>query len=113
MKFRVKKEHKSNYSNPIRFEAGDTVLLGELDNEYEGWIRATTPDGNEGWAPVSFVRASDDGRQGTALRSYSAQELNVAPGQLLLVKQELNGWYWCVSNNGDSGWVPKHIGAIE
>ena len=54
MKVIVIEEHSSNYPNPITFEQGEALQLGKQDTEFEGWIRVTTQDGNEGWAPIQY-----------------------------------------------------------
>ncbi len=110
MKFLVSEKHNSNYPNPIEFGAGDVLKLGQLDTEYPGWIRVTTKDGNEGWAPISDISVEDSKETGIAINSYCANELNVQPGEELAFIKEKNGWYWCLNQNGDYGWVPKEIG---
>jgi len=106
MQVRVTSEHKTNYPNPIRFERGERVRLGRRDTQYSGWIRVTTADGNEGWAPEQFVDR-ESGKDGIANRTYSARELDTKVGQPLTVHAEINEWYWVETEDGDLGWVPK------
>ncbi|HBX36373.1 MAG TPA: hypothetical protein DEG76_03335 [Pseudohongiella sp.] len=58
MKVKVIKSYESAYPNPISFEVGEAVRLGEMDDEYPGWIRVTTADGNIGWAPLKYLVSS-------------------------------------------------------
>ena len=94
MKLNIIKRHRTNYPNPIKFERGDTLHLGELDEEYPGWIRVVTKDQNEGWAPVAYIDTFGSTEFGTANTPYIACELNVNPGDQLDILKELNGWYW-------------------
>ena len=98
--------HASAYPNPIRFEAGDRLVLGERDDEYPGWIRVTTADGNEGWAPEQSVDSLSR-TEGLAIENYTARELNTVTGETLVCRRELNGWLWVENDRGESGWVPK------
>ena len=45
--------HHTCYPNPIAFRAGERVRIGHEDDEFPGWVRTFTADGNEGWAPLS------------------------------------------------------------
>lgn len=98
--------HTSAYPNPIRFEAGDRLVLGERDDEYPGWIRVITADGNEGWAPEQLVERRSP-TEGRGVGEYTARELNTVAGETLVCRRELNGWLWVENTRGDSGWVPK------
>lgn len=107
MKVIVIEAHVSSYPNPIRFNEGDALILGVRDTEFPGWIRTTTKDGNEGWAPEQYIQVNeDDSRQGRAACDYSAFELTTVVGEALLVKRELNDWYWVENTSGAEGWVP-------
>ena len=117
--------HISNYPQPVTFQPGDRLSLGIMDHEYPGWIRVTdassTGEGTskgadkdtakgadkvqEGWAPVQyldFISATE----ARALRSYSACELSVQPGQRVRVLQRLNGWAEVISVQDQQGWIP-------
>lgn len=102
----VEKEHKSNYPDPIEFDHGDELILGEQDEEYEGWIRVKTNANKEGWAPLQYINFLAGDEIGVAKCKYSAQELNTIVGEKLRVIKELNGWYQTVNQNNITGWVP-------
>jgi SH3-like domain-containing protein len=108
MKVTVIEEHISNYPNPITFEPGETLQLGKQDTEFEGWIRVTTKDGNEGWAPIQYIEFEAGASQGDAKCSYNANELNTKLSEPLSVLTELNGWYLVSNEQGEVGWVPVH-----
>lgn len=105
-KLRILKAHQSNYPNPIQFEPGACLTVGEQDDQYHGWVKVTTEDGNLGWAPMAYIQLQQLDNTGIALSAYDATELNVSVGQVLTRVAELNGWYWCVDENGSYGWVP-------
>lgn len=43
--------HHTCYPNPITFRAGEWVRIGHEDDEFPGWVRTFTADGNEGGRP--------------------------------------------------------------
>lgn len=106
MQVTVIKAHNSNYPNPITFEQGETLQLGKQDTEFKGWIRVTTNDGNEGWAPIQYLEFEPGASQGIAQCNYNANELNTRLSEPLLVIKELNGWYLVSNAQGQVGWVP-------
>lgn len=73
--------HTSKYPNPIRFQAGVQVEIGIQDDEFPGWIRVTTRDGNQGWAPIQYLQIDFDGKTAIAFQDYSARELNTRFGE--------------------------------
>lgn len=108
MKARVLEEYRSAYPNPISFVVGDAVLIGSLDDEYPGWIRVKTADGNEGWAPMKYLKKSDSS-VAVATVDYSAQELNAVEGECVEVLQHYGGWAWCLNARGERGWLPTGV----
>lgn len=109
---RVVRDYRSQYANPIRFAAGDVVTLGKRDDEWTDFIRATTEDGNSGWAPIDCLKPLGDGRA-QALEDYSARELDVAVDDAIVVLREYGGWYWVADDHQDLGWVPGSCVRIE
>ncbi len=106
LKATVTTTHTSNYPNPICFASGDVLILGELDEEYIGWIKITTADGNTGWAPIDYIDVDPNNNSGLAKCSYNAKELNTKVGEELRVLNEYKGWYFVSSVSGEIGWVP-------
>ena len=106
MKAAVVTPHRSNYPDPISFNTGDVVFTGLEDAEFPGWIRVTTEDGNEGWAPKTWLRERAAG-EAFALRDYTARELETTRGEILIVHLEQAAWLWVENARGKSGWIPK------
>ena len=100
----IKKAHRSNYPNPISFDVGESLSIGELDTEFPNWVRVKTVDGNEGWAPAQYI----DFEQSIATQYYSAYELNVSIGDCVNVLFELNEWFMVECSMGKRGWIPKN-----
>lgn len=99
----VKKEHRSNYPNPLKLAQGTIVKIEKRETEWDGWLWCIT-ENNLGWIPDSYVKV--DGEQAEFLRDYDATELNVDVGEELTLLYEVNGWFWCQKTSGESGWVP-------
>ncbi|MEX2495708.1 MAG: hypothetical protein WD448_06450 [Woeseia sp.] len=53
----VVRQHQSNYPNPVCFEVGDVLFVGERDTEYVGWVKVTDPKGFVGWAPLEYIES--------------------------------------------------------
>lgn len=110
MRYEVIKEHRSHYPNPITLSKGQSVLLGK---KYEGpenwnnWIFCYTLDGSlEGWVPEQIIQSEE--KIGLILEDYTAKELDVDVGEIVVGTKEWNGWIWCEKRNGsDSGWIPR------
>ncbi|WP_265457800.1 ligand-binding protein SH3 [Aeromonas salmonicida] len=97
--------HHTDYPNPIAFRAGERVSIGHEDDEFPGWVRTLTADGNEGWAPLSLLALAAEG-EALAQQDYTARELDVVVGERVRVERELAGWLWVHNEAGQSGWIP-------
>lgn len=109
---RIIRDYQAQYANPIRFAAGDLVVIGKRDEEWTDFIWATTPDGNSGWAPNDWLKPLGDGRA-QALEDYSARELDVALDDVVVILREYGGWYWVANGDEHLGWVPGSCVRIE
>lgn len=105
----VVSSHESEFPLPITFKKGDQLLVGE---EYSGperwdnWFLCTAPGQESGWVPGQIIERFENSR-GRALDDYTAKELNVMKGELLIGSKILNGWLWCEKSvSTESGWVP-------
>ena len=104
MQYRAIKPWTVHYPDPIRGAAGDRLALGRCDDEYPGWIWATAADGRAGWVPENWLRV--EGEQGVLRRNYTAAELPLTVGDIIIGEVELNGWLWATNAAGEQGWVP-------
>ncbi|WP_080419129.1 SH3 domain-containing protein [Burkholderia ubonensis] len=109
MNYVVTKPHRSEYPNPITLNKGDPLVIGEKYQGPEGWddwFFCTTPGQAGGWVPLQVIERLDDGT-GRALEDYTARELDVDAGEMLIGSRTLNGWVWCERvSRDDAGWVP-------
>ncbi len=102
---------ESKYPDFLVAKSGDHVLLGKADEEYPGWIWCTGKDGKSGWAPESYLACDEQTRTGRFLRDYSAVELDIQPGDRLIIHIVENEWAWGSNQEGRSGWIPlSHFG---
>lgn len=109
-RYLVIQDHTSEYPEPITFEKGAPLSVGERYEGPEGWdnwLFCETPGQKGGWVPAQIIEIIDD-QQARALESYTARELNVRQGDVLLGTRILNGWVWCeCTERRESGWVPR------
>ncbi len=107
--FLVIQDHTSEYPEPITFEKGAPLTVGEKYEGPEGWdnwIFCESPGQKGGWVPAQIIEIVKD-KSARAREDYTARELNVRKGDLLLGSKTLNGWVWCKrSGSLESGWVP-------
>jgi hypothetical protein len=105
----VIQNHTSEYPEPITFTKGASLYVGEKYQGPEGWdnwLFCRTPGQKGGWVPAQIIEIIND-KIARAREDYTARELNVREGYLLLGSKTLNGWIWCKKPNSlESGWVP-------
>jgi uncharacterized protein YgiM (DUF1202 family) len=101
---RVIAPHRSEFTDPLVFRAGEPLRVTDKETEWQGWVWCTSRAGKSGWAPEAYVRR--DGDAGLALVDYDATELSVDVGQELLLNTQESGWIWCTDQAGQGGWVP-------
>ena len=103
-KVRITREHKPQYSDPIRVAAGETVSVGREDDEFPGWNWCKASDGREGWVPVELLSTEEP--EATVLQGYSALELPVSPGEEVLIEGFMHDWFFVRNSQGERGWIP-------
>ncbi|WP_028575269.1 SH3 domain-containing protein [Desulfonatronovibrio hydrogenovorans] len=105
----VIQDHTSEYPEPITFEKGAPLTVGEKyegPEDWDNWFFCETPGQKGGWVPAQIIETLKD-KTARASQSYTAKELNVRQGDLLVGSKILNGWVWCNrSGRSESGWVP-------
>lgn len=105
----VIKDHTSEFPEPITFEKGTSLTVGEKYEGTEGWenwVFCEAQGQKGGWVPAQLIEVGAD-NVARALEDYTARELNVRKGELLNGSRTLNGWIWCQkSGSSESGWVP-------
>jgi len=105
----VIQDHTSEYPEPITFEKGAHLTVGEKyegPEDWKNWIFCESPGQKGGWVPAQIIEIVND-KAARAREAYTARELNVRQGDVLLGSKTLNGWVWCKrSGSAESGWVP-------
>ena len=105
----VIQDHTSEFPEPIAFAKGATLAVGqkyEGPEGWENWVFCELPGQAGGWVPAQIIEIIAD-HTARAREDYTARELNVREGELLLGEKILNGWVWCEkSSDSESGWVP-------
>ena len=109
--YKILKDYKTQYKDPIVLNVGDKVVLGkeEKEEKWKGWIWAES-ENNKGWIPIQIIEISNDKKTGKTLEFYSAKELNVDKGDLIEKIKSLNGWTWSKNlRTKNEGWIPNEI----
>ncbi|NEZ58136.1 SH3 domain-containing protein [Adonisia turfae] len=108
-RYLVTQDHTSEYPEPITFTKGAPLTVGERYEGSEGWkdwFFCSTPGQESGWVPAQIIEIIN-GNTARARENYTARELSVQKGDLLLGSRALNGWVWCENPaSSESGWVP-------
>ncbi|AIZ33180.1 SH3 domain-containing protein [Pseudomonas sp. K1(2024)] len=111
MNYVVIERHRSEYPKPISFAQGVRLQIGqryEGDKGWEDWYLCHCAGQEAGWVPAQVIERLGVG-EGRSLEPYSAHELDVDPGQVMVGLRPLNGWLWCRrQRNGELGWLPMH-----
>ena len=112
--YRCIKEYLSPYPDSIMFSKGERVQIGE---EYEGdpdwkdWIRCQASNNREAWIPKLYLVINED--EGVLLREYDALELSLSVGDVLEIREIVNGFGRAEKMNGEQGWAPmNHLEAV-
>ena len=90
---------------PPTVRKGDRVRLGHRHERWTEYAWCTDASGSSGWVPFNVLDARE-GSEATAVQDYSAQELDIQPGDRLRLMWKAGGWWWCENRDGDRGWVP-------
>ncbi|MDR3437856.1 SH3 domain-containing protein [Telmatospirillum sp.] len=113
MKYIATGQHRTGYPEPISFAKGTLLSVGEKYEGPEGWDNwyfCTTLGQPGGWVPAQIINRTGDAHNGIALEDYTARELEVNEGDLMIGLRSMNGWMWCSRLSDDcSGWVPLEL----
>jgi hypothetical protein len=103
----VREAYTTQYRDPIAFRAGDAIRVEQQDADYPGWYWCRAPDAKQGWVHESLLSRSEG--VATALKDYSARELDVRAGDRGRVRGVLGGWLYAELDDGRSGWIPERV----
>ena len=109
--YKILKEYKAQYENPIILNVGEKVNLGEEEKEekWKGWVWAES-NTNKGWLPIQILEMSNDRKTGIIIEYYTAKELTVEKGDIIEKTKSLNGWTWSRNiKTENEGWIPDEV----
>ena len=107
-RYRTTSAYTAKYSNPIRFESGEVIMLGGRDSEFPEFLWATDEQGREGWVHQSKFLLTSEKKAVTTVH-YDAAELSVRSGELVSAEEALGDWSCCSNSEGQTGWLPNHL----
>ncbi len=102
---------ETNDPNYLVLNVDDLVEIRELQTdkpEWKNWIWCQNSS-NSGWVPEHFIEVIDQ-NTGKVLENYSAKELNIGAGEIIVGYNEYCGWVWSKNeSSGERGWLPEEI----
>lgn len=112
--YRVIKDYRSPYPDPIVFQKGEKVKVGQEfkeDPDWKNWIWCEGKNNKKAWVPKQYIDIH--GMNGILNKEYNAMELSVQVGEKLVVYEIVNGFGMSEKINGMRGWVPIKTMEIE
>jgi hypothetical protein len=112
--YRVIKDYKSPYPDPIVFQKGERIKVCQEfkeDPDRKNWIWCEGKNDKKAWVPKEYIDV--DGVNGIFNRNYNAKELTVQIGESLIVHEIVNGFGMSEKPDGTKGWVPVKNMEIE
>lgn len=100
--------YSTQYQNPIVLKKGDRVRLGqeEMEEKWKGWIWAEKAI-HGGWVPLQILKKDTNNLTAEVLEDYSAKELDVEEGDIVMIAEQLNGWVLAAhETTKEMGWIP-------
>lgn len=108
IEYRVDESWHPADRKPLVLSAGDRVTVGHRDAEWTSYEWCVAADGTGGWVPHDYLHIEENG-DATIVVDYSAAELRVEAGDVVMGYQSTGGWTWCVGADGSAGWVPNRV----
>lgn len=114
-RYTVIEDWTQSYETPIQLKKEERVTIDlsvkDSDPEWANWVWCITDQGMTGWVPTQILNVcevhSEEKQTAIVMEDYSAYELSVNRGDILLGSKCLNGWLWCRKENStQQGWVP-------
>jgi len=103
---RVVEEHEPSFSYSVKLKKGETVNVGEEDDEMPGWFWCTNVNGLGCWVPSIYLER--DERKGKLITDYESTELQATKGEEMEFIREAAGWIWCRTDDRRRGWLPRN-----
>lgn len=107
MQVQAKESYEIEFKKPIKIIKGDELHLIKYSKDDPGWVFCRNEIDQEGWVPESAIIIIDE--KHIAKHDYSAQELRVQKGEIVLIQNIEYTWAWVTNNKNEHGWVPIKI----
>ena len=109
---KVIQDFHAEYPDHVILIAGITLTPIDKESEWPGWVWCVHESGVECWVPTAYL--DQQGQAAVLVKDYNAKELSVTIGQQVSIGTSVSGWYWCLDQAGEEGWVPqKNIEIIK
>lgn len=106
-RFKATRSWERSYSPALSVQEGETVTIGDRDEQWSEWIWCINSSGLGGWLPAMCLSSQQMGETATLLTRFDTVELTVGEGEELEGIEERGEWIWCRNNIGTEGWVPS------
>jgi hypothetical protein len=108
-KYIINKNYTSCYPDPIILKKNEVVLYGKEDTEFPNWIYCTSlKSSKEGWVPKQILSLPNPiTNESFVQQDYSAHELTVRQGEVVIALYHLNDWSYCKTSTEELGWIPS------
>jgi hypothetical protein len=114
-RYRVIRDYRSPYPEPIMFLKGEKVTVGEEyteDPDWKDWVWCSGQGEKSAWVPKQYL--DTEACSGVFKSDYNARELSVQVGETLDVYEIVNGFGMAQKQDGLRGWVPmRYLEPVE
>lgn len=96
LKYITIEDHHSEFPEPITFFKENFLVIHEMytgPEDWDDWYFCHTEDLQKGRVPGQIIEWID-ALNGRAVEDYTARELEVNKGDILITSRTMNGWIW-------------------
>ncbi|MCG3227630.1 MAG: hypothetical protein H7645_11990 [Candidatus Heimdallarchaeota archaeon] len=109
----VIREHKNEFSIPLKLHKGEIVQGKEKETKFEGWLWCINKNDVGAWVPKSYLKLSKNPGFYEVLQDYDSTELDVKIGDKVKIINEVSCWFLVMKEENIEGWVPKENVLID
>lgn len=105
------KPWETNAPNHLELHINELVEVAQNQPdkpEWKDWVWCQNAT-SSGWVPKHVVQIIGEGN-GKVLENYSAKELRIGAGEVVIGYQKYFGWIWSQNEaTSELGWLPQEI----